>query len=492
MSAPVSQHLIGPDLRTQAPVFVRGEGVELIDGDGRHYLDAASGVGVTCIGYSASEVVDAMREQAGTLPYLHAMRFEAPPAQQLADLVASVLPGDLDQVFFASGGSEANESVIKFVRQYWVERGQPERWKVIGRRPSFHGNTLATLSVGWHAGRRQRHAPLLLPMPHIGTPNSYRGCEYCSPADDRRDPADEHRDPADEHRDLADEHRDLADEHRDLANKDGAAAAAQRCTLACAAELEDAIQQAGPETVAAFIAEPVVAAAGGVLVPPPGYFQAIREICDRHDVLFVADEVFTGFGRLGTWFGMERFGVLPDIMVFAKGITAGYAPLGGFAVRTALVEPFRQGSGRFEHNFTYAAHPVAAAVGIAVIGILQRDRLVERVAAAEPMFAGLLRAQLGELPVVGDVRSIGLLGGVELVADTGTKQPFPASAGIAARATRLALDEGVIVYPCSGGVDGEAGDYLILAPPFVSSDADLEQMVERTGRALRRLSDELA
>lgn len=471
MSAPVSEHLIGPDLRTQAPVFVRGEGVELIDGDGRRYLDAASGVGVTCIGYSASEVVDAMREQAATLPYLHAMRFEAPPAQQLADLVASVLPGDLDQVFFASGGSEANESVIKFVRQYWVERGQPQRWKVIGRRPSFHGNTLATLSVGWHTGRRQRHAPLLLPMPHIGTPNSYRGCEHCR---------------------TAEEHCRTADEHRRTANGDGAAAAAGRCTLACAAELEDAIQQAGPETVAAFIAEPVVAAAGGVLVPPPGYFQAIREICDRYDVLFVADEVFTGFGRLGTWFGMERFGVLPDIMVFAKGITAGYAPLGGFAVRTALVEPFRQGSGRFEHNFTYAAHPVAAAVGIAVIGILQRDRLVERVAAAEPMFASLLRDQLGESPVVGDVRSIGLLGGVELVADTGTKQPFPAPAGIAARATRLALDEGVIVYPCSGGVDGEAGDYLILAPPFVSSEADLEQMVERTGRALRRLSDEVA
>ncbi len=471
MSAPVYEHLIGPDLRTQAPVFVRGEGVELIDSEGRRYLDAASGVGVTCIGYSASEVVDAMREQAGTLPYLHAMRFEARPAQQLADLVASVLPGDLGQVFFASGGSEANESVIKFVRQYWVERGQPERWKVIGRRPSFHGNTLATLSVGWHAGRRQRHAPLLLPMPHIGTPNSYRGCEHCQPAEEHCRPAGQHSHPT---------------------GGNGAAAEAGHCTLACAAELEDAIQQAGPGTVAAFIAEPVVAAAGGVLVPPPGYFQAIREICDRYDVLFVADEVFTGFGRLGTWFGMERFGVLPDIMVFAKGITAGYAPLGGFAVRTALVEPFRQGSGRFEHNFTYAAHPVAAAVGIAVIGILQRDRLVERVAAAEPMFARLLHDQLSDLPVVGDVRSIGLLGGVELVADTGTKQPFPAAAGIAARATRLALDEGVIVYPCSGGVDGEAGDYLILAPPFVSSDDDLEHMVERTGRALRRLGQELA
>jgi adenosylmethionine-8-amino-7-oxononanoate aminotransferase len=460
MSLRVSGHLIGPDLRTQAPVFVRGEGVELIDDQGRRYLDAASGVGVTCLGYSADEVVDAMCEQAGTLPYLHAMRFEAPPAQQLANLVASVLPGDLGQVFFASGGSEANESVIKFVRQYWLERGQPERWKVIGRRPSFHGNTLATLSVGWHAGRRQRHAPLLLPMPHIGTPNSYRGCEFCRAAQ-------------------ADTQADSRDQ-------------AARCTLACAAELEYAIQQAGPETVAAFIAEPVVAAAGGVLVPPPGYFQAIREICDLYQVLFVADEVFTGFGRLGTWSGMERFGVLPDITVFAKGITAGYAPLGGFAVRNALVEPFRQGSGRFEHNFTYAAHPVAAAVGIAVIGILQRDRLVERVAAAEPMFARLLRDQLGELPVVGDVRSMGLLGGVELVADGGTRQPFPASAGIAARATRLALDEGVIVYPCSGGLDGAAGDYLILAPPFVTSDDELEQMVQRTGRALRRLGDELA
>jgi adenosylmethionine-8-amino-7-oxononanoate aminotransferase len=450
MTTYASEHLIGPDLRTRAPVFVRGEGVELVDGEGRRYLDAASGVGVTCLGYSAGEVVDAMREQASTLHYLHALRFEAPSAQQLADVVASVLPGDLDQVFFASGGSEANESVIKFVRQYWLERGQPERWKVIGRRPSFHGNTLATLSVGWHAGRRQRHAPLLLPMPHIAAPNSYRGCEHCRPA------------------------------------------GSGGCTAACAGQLEDAIVEAGPETVAAFIAEPVVAAAGGVLVPPPGYFEAIREICDRHQVLFVADEVFTGFGRLGTWFGMERFGVLPDIMVFAKGITAGYAPLGGFAVRTALVEPFRQGSGRFEHNFTYAAHPIAAAVGIAVISILQRDRLVERVAAAEPLFARLLCDQLRELPTVGDVRSIGLMAGVELIADAATGQPFPASAGVAARATRLALDEGVIVYPCSGGVDGEAGDYLILAPPFVTSDDDLEQMVQRTGRALRRLADELA
>jgi len=450
-----SDHLIGPDLRARAPVFVSGEGVELIDDQGRRYLDAASGVGVTCLGYGAGEVVDAMRIQAEQLPYLHALRFEAPSAQRLADLVADVLPGDLDQVFFASGGSEANESVIKFVRQYWLERGEPERWRVIGRRPSFHGNTLATLSVGWHAGRRQRHAPLLLPMPHIDAPNPYRGCAGCRGAG-------------------------------------GPGQLPGRCTLACAADLETAIREAGPQTVAAFIAEPVVAAAGGALIPPPGYFAAVREICDRYDVLFVADDVFTGFGRLGTWSGMERFGVLPDIVVFAKGITAGYAPLGGFAARGALVEPFRKGSGRFEHNFTYAAHPVAAAVGVAVIGILRRDRLIERVAAAEPLFSRLLREHLGELPVVGDVRSIGLLAGVELVADRGTGQPFPAPAGIAARAARLALEEGVIVYPCSGGVDGERGDYLLLAPPFVTSDEDLERMAERTGRALARLGRELA
>jgi adenosylmethionine-8-amino-7-oxononanoate aminotransferase len=443
----VSGHLIGPDLRAQAPVFVRGEGVELIDAEGRRYLDAASGVGVTCLGYGAGEVVEAMRAQAGQLPYLHALRFEAPPVQRLADVLAGVLPGDLDRVFFASGGSEATESVIKFARQYWLERGQPERWRVIGRRPSFHGNTLAALSVGWHAGRRSRHAPLLLPMPHIEAPNAYRGCGHCRQAGG--------------------------------------------CTLACAGELESAIVEAGPQTVAAFIAEPVVAAASGAMVPPPGYFQAIRAICDRYEVLLIADEVFTGFGRLGTWFGVQRFGVQPDVLVFAKGITAGYAPLGGFAVRAALLEPLRQGSGRFEHNFTFAGHPVAAAAGLAVVEILQRDRLVERAAAAGPRFFGLLRDHLGALPVVGDIRGMGLLAGVELVAGRRGREPFAPAAGAAARATRLALAEGVIVYPCTGGVDGEAGDYLLLAPPFVTSDEELEQMTARLGRALRRLGREL-
>lgn len=446
-AVPVPKHLIGPDLRADVPVFVRGEGVELIDGEGRRYLDAVSGVGVACLGYGVTEVVEAMRAQAEQLPYLHALRFEASPARDLADLVAEVTPGDLDQVFFASGGSEANESVMKFVRQYWLERGEPERWRIIGRWPSFHGNTLATLSIGWHAARRKRHGPLLLPMPHIETPNGYRGCGHCRPAGG--------------------------------------------CTLACASELERRILEVGRQTVAAFIAEPVVAAAAGALVPPQGYFPAVREICDRHGILLIADEVFTGFGRLGTWFGMHRFGVLPDILVFAKGIAAGYAPLGGFAVRSALLEPLRQGSGHFEHNFTFAGHPVAAAVGIAVIKILRRDRLVERVAELESRFFGCLHHHLSELPIVGDIRGMGFLAGVELVADRPTKQPFPASAGMAARATAYALQENLIVYPCSGGIDGETGDYLLLAPPFVTGEEDLERMAERLGRALARLSRDM-
>ena len=442
-------HLIKPDLCAKAPVFVRGEGVELIDDEGRRYLDAASGVGVTCLGYGVTEVIEAMSVQAEQLCYLHALRFEAPPTRELSNLVSELTPGDLDHVFFVSGGSEANESAFKFARQYWLERGQPERWRIIGRWPSFHGNTLATLSAGWHVARRKRNAPLLLGFPHIETPNCYRGCGHCREA-------------------------------------------GGECTLACARELERTLIEVGPETVAAFIAEPVVGAAAGGLVPPPDYFRAVREICDRYEVLLIADEVITGFGRLGTWFGIEHFQVQPDILVFAKGIAAGYAPLGGFAARSSLIGTFLAGSGRFEHNFTYAGHPVAVAVGAAVVKILKRDRLVERVASLEQHFFDAIRGNLGDLGIVGDIRGRGFLAGIELVADRANKAPFPAAAGISARAASYCLEEGVVVYPCAGGVDGESGDYLLLMPPFVTSTDDLALMAERTGRAIARLSRELS
>ncbi len=439
--------LLRADLSRPPTTFVRGEGVELVDQEGRRYLDAAAGVGVACLGYGVTEVADAMRAQAQQLPYVHALRFESLPVRELAGLVSGVTPGDLDRVFFVSGGSEANESAFKFARQYWLERGEPERWRVIGRWPSFHGNSLATLAAGWHAIRRKRHAPLLLPFPHVEAPNRYRGCGHC--------------------------------------------ARAGSCTLRCAEELERRILEVGPESVAAFIVEPVVGAAAGALTPPDGYFQMIRDICDRYGVLLVADEVFTGFGRLGRWFGVERFDVQPDVLVFAKGVSGGYAPLGGFAVRAGLLEPFARGSGRFEHNFTYAGHPVAAAAGAAVLKILIRERLVERVAAHEEPFFDALRAILCDVRLVGDVRGCGLLAGVELVSDRVTKRPFPARAGVAVTAASYAMDEGVIVYACSGGVDGEDGDYLLLMPPFVSTTEELTEMVTRLGRALERLSADL-
>jgi adenosylmethionine-8-amino-7-oxononanoate aminotransferase len=437
-------HLLRADINVRLPRLTTGEGVELIDDQGRSYLDAASGVGVTCLGYGVDEIVQAMVDQAREVQYVHAMRFETPVVRELADLITGIAPGDLDHVFFVSGGSEANESALKFARQYWLERGQPTKWRVVGRWPSFHGNTIATLSEGWHAARRKRHAPLLLNFPHIEAPNSYRGCSHCR------------------------------------ANQG-------QCTLACADELERTIIREGADTIAAFIAEPVIGAAAGATLPRADYFARIREICDAYDILFVADEVITGFGRLGRWFGIERFGVLPDVIVFANGVSAGYAPLGGMIVRTKLVDAFKSGSGRFEHNFTMAGHPTACAAGVATVTILKRDKLVERVAAHEQFFLQSLHEQLDHLPIVGDVRGLGFLAGVELVADKASKRPFAPGQGMSGRATRAAMDEGVIVYPCQGGVDGDAGDYLLLMPPFTSSRAELVEMATRLGRGLAKL-----
>ena len=440
-------HLIRPALAAKAPVFVRGEGVELIDDVGRRYLDAASGVGVTCLGYGVAEVVEAMRAQAEQLCYLHVLRFEAPPTRELSDLVAAVTPCDLDHVFFVSGGSEANESAFKFALAVLARARRAgtlaDRGPVAELPRQHAGNAFRRMA------RRPPEAKCTAPawVPTIETPNCYRGCGHC----------------------------------RTMGG----------CTLACARELERTLIEVGPQTVAAFIAEPVVGAAAGALVPPPDYFPAIREICDRYGILFIADEVITGFGRLGTWFGVQHFDVQPDILVFAKGIAAGYAPLGGFAARSSLIGSFLEGSGRFEHNFTYAGHPIAVAVGAAVVKILQRDRLVERVARLERHFFEALRSHLGGLAIVGDIRGMGFLAGLELVADRHSKLPFPPQAEISARAASYCLEEGVIVYPCAGGVDGELGDYLLIMPPFVTSEDELDQMAERTGRALARLGREL-
>lgn len=424
----------------ERPNIVEAEGVELIDDQGRRYLDAASGVGVTALGYTNPEIVEAMAEQAARLPYAHALRFATQPAEELAAVIAAMLPGDLDAVFFTSGGSEATESAIKLARQLGVAMGHEAKWKVIGRVPSYHGNTIASLAAGWHAGRRTLYAPLLPPFPHVPAPNLYRGCELCR-------------------------------------EQTG-------CTLACAEELEHVIQQEGPETIAAFIAEPVVGAAGGALIPPSGYFAAVRAICRQYDVLLIADEVLTGFGRLGRTFGIEHFDVVPDILTFGKAVAAGYAPLAGLSLRRPLADTLGR-RGPFVHHFTMSAHPVACAAGLTAQRIMQERQLVERGTALEKPFLSALARHAADAPLVGNIRGIGLLAGIELVRDRETKEPFPASAGMAGRAARLALDNGVVVYPGSGGVDGgEEGDYLLVMPPLVSTEEELEAMASRLGRAL--------
>jgi adenosylmethionine-8-amino-7-oxononanoate aminotransferase len=437
--------LLRPDVAGPPTCFVSGEGVELVTDTGHRVIDAISGVGVTCLGYTVPSVVERMSRQAETLPYAHAMRFETPPLRELAERVAALAPPNVNHAFFVSGGSEAVESAIKLVRQYWLERDRPSRWRIIGRWPAFHGNTLAALSAGWHRARRMHHQPLLLDFPHIEAPNSYRGCGHCR-------------------------------------NAGG-------CNLRCAHELERVLIRENAATVAAFIAEPIVGAAGGAIVPHPEYFPLVRDICDRYEILLVADEVITGFARTGAWFALEHWDVEPDVIVFAKGVSAGFAPLGGLGVRDDVVSALRDGSGRFEHNFTMAGHAVACAAGCAVLEELERLDAPARVRALEPTFFASLAALAG-FSIVGDIRGKGLLAGVEFVADKETKRPFDASLRVAETVARYALEEGVLVYPCSGGSDG-IGDHLLVMPAFVTPPELFGEAAARLARAVERVEAEL-
>ena len=429
-------------LKDEQPTFVRGDGIEIVTADGTRLLDSASGVGVSCLGYDVPSIANAMAEQARTLQFVHGMRFRSPVTDELGQRVKAIAPANLEYFFFVSGGSEATESAIKLARQYWLERGRRDKWRVIGRWPGFHGNSLAALAAGWHAERRARVSPLLLEFSHVEAPNTYQGCGHCR-------------------------------------------LRGTGCDLRCADELERTIIREGPDSVAAFIAEPVVGAAGGAHVPSPEYFLRIREICDRYDVLFIADEVITGFGRTGRWFGVEHFGVEPDVMIFAKGISAGFAPLGGVGVTEEIREAFRSGSGRFEHNFTMAGHPVACAAGVAAVDalvamdapVLVAERSADFFSAMEP---------LKEHAMVGDVRGLGLLAGIELVADRETKSPFPREAEVGARLSQLCMEEGLIVYPAGGVLDG-VGDYLLMMPAFVTTIEQYEEIGRRLNAAVCRL-----
>jgi adenosylmethionine-8-amino-7-oxononanoate aminotransferase len=435
-------HVFGRHCRATPPVAVGGEGAYLFDAAGRRYLDGSGGAAVSCLGHGDPEVTAAIKAQLDRLAFAHTGFFTSEPAEALADLLVAHAPGALDRVYSVSGGSEATEAAIKLARQYFLEIGQSGRRHLIARRQSYHGNTLGALAAGGNAWRRAQFAPLLIEVSHIAPCYEYR---------DRN-----------------------ADESPE--------AYGQRV----AGELEAEILRLGPETVMAFMAEPVVGATMGAVPAVPGYFRRVREICDRHGVLLILDEVMCGMGRTGSLFACEQEGVAPDILAVAKGLGAGYQPIGAMLCTGAVYEAIARGSGFFQHGHTYIGHPVATAAGLAVVRAILDRGLVPRVRSLGETLDRALRGAFGQHPHVGDIRGRGLFRGLELVEDRATKAPFDPGRGLAGRVKAAAFDEGLICYPMGGTIDGRRGDHVLLAPPFIFTEAQVEELTGKLGRAIDR------
>ena len=427
------------------PVLDRADGIRVWDREGNEYLDAIAGIAVANIGYGRQEVVDAIAEQAARLPYAVGNIFASNPAIELAAAIARFTPGDLDHVIFTSGGSEAVEVSLKMARQYHVLRGEPDRTVFVSRWNNYHGATLGGLTVGGSKLRRRIYEPLLLQTPHVRTPYCYR-CPW-------------------------------PEAHPD-------------CGEAAAAEVEAAIVEAGPGRVAAVIGEPIIASVGGAIPPQPDYWPRVREICDRHGVLLILDEVVTGFGRTGKRFAADHWGVVPDLLVMGKGVSGGYAPLGAVAARSHVREAFEANRTAFEHIFTFGGHPVSTAAGLAVLQIWEREGLTERAAALEGAFAAALD-RLREHPFVGDIRVTGLMGALEFVADRETKEPFEPSVKIGAKVREAGLRNGIVTYPGSGMADGARGDIISLYPPLIVTESDIAEIAERLEATLTEVERDL-
>ncbi|MDM8165951.1 aspartate aminotransferase family protein [Roseovarius sp.] len=433
-------HVFPRHTRLNPPVAVGGDGCYLIDAAGKRYLDASGGAAVSCLGHNDAEIIAAVKAQLDSIAFAHTGFFTSEPAEALADLLIANAPGDLDRVYYVSGGSEATEAAIKLARQYWVEKGEPQRSRLISRKQSYHGNTIGALSAGGNEWRRAQFGPLLLDVTHI-------------------DPCYEYR---------------LRHDGESLE------AYGQRAAQA----LEDELLRVGPENVMAFMAEPVVGATAGTLVPAPGYFKRIREICDQYDILLILDEVMCGMGRTGTLFACEQDGVAPDITCIAKGLGAGYQPIGAMLCSAKIYKTIEDGTGFFQHGHTYNGHPTAAAAGLAVVSAILDRGLLPRVRAQGEKLADRLADRFGQHPHIGDLRGRGLFYGIEIVANRDTKEPFDPSLGISAKIKKAAFAEGLVCYPMSGTIDGKHGDHVMLAPPFIISDAQLDELTDKLAIAI--------
>ncbi|MDC0658588.1 aspartate aminotransferase family protein [Leisingera sp. SS27] len=433
-------HVFPRHTKADLPTAVAGDGCYLIDAEGKRYFDGSGGAAVSCLGHSDADVIQAVQDQVGKLAFAHTGFLTSEPAEELADLLVANAPGDIDRVYFVSGGSEATEAAIKLARQYHLERGEPQRRHLIARKQSYHGNTLGALAAGGNEWRRTQFAPLLIEISHISPCYEYVGKA---------------------------EGESSYDYGQRVAN-----------------ELEEEILRLGPDTVMAFMAEPVVGATSGAVPAVEGYFKRIREICDQYGVLLILDEVMCGMGRTGYLFACEADGVAPDILCIAKGLGAGYQPIGAILCTRQTYKAIECGSGFFQHGHTYIGHPVATAAGLAVVRAMLERGLVPRCAEMGEKLQAALEERLGQHPNIGDIRGRGLFRGVELVADRETKAPFDPALGLAGKIKKAAFQAGLICYPMSGTRDGRNGDHILLAPPFIITDEQIAEVVDKLETAI--------
>jgi adenosylmethionine-8-amino-7-oxononanoate aminotransferase len=433
-------HVFHRQLNTTLPRAVSVSGITIVDADGKCYLDASGGAAVSCLGHAHPDVLAAMHRQIDRVAYAHTSFFTTDVAEELAAELVEHAPAGISHAYFVSGGSEAVEAALKMARQYFVEIGQPQRRHFIARRQSYHGNTLGALAVGGNQWRRAQFAPLLMEVTHVSPCYEYRD----------RQPGE----------------------------------TPEQYGARLVQELAGAIETLGADSVIAFVAETVVGATAGALTPVPGYLRGVRELCDRHGILLILDEVMCGMGRTGTLHACEQEHVVPDLMTIAKGLGGGYQPIGAVLAQGRIVDTFARGSGLFQHGHTYIGHPVACAAALAVQRVIRRDQLLAAVRRQGAALTSRLQAAFGEHPNVGDIRGRGLFQAIELVRDRGDKTPFDAGLKLHARIKRHAMQRGLMVYPMGGTIDGQRGDHVLLAPPFIVADSELDAIVERLAGAV--------
>lgn len=425
------------DLKMNYPIITHGEGVYLYDQTGKKYIDGSSGAVAANLGHSNKKIAQAMFEQANKIGFVHTLRFETKVLHDLANKIVEMAPNTLNKVYFTSGGSEANESAIKLARQYHRDKGDKDKHIVIGRWQSYHGNTLGSLSVGGDVKRRKPYTANLIKTEHINSPYCFR-CPF---------------------------------------NKSKNECAMEE-NYSCVTELERKIIELGAENVSAVIMEPIVGSQQGAVVPPINYFKKVREICDKYDVILIIDEVMTGFGRTGSNFAIEQFGIEPDILTFGKGVSAGYAPLAGMIVSDKIIEGILTNSdGKFIHGYTYSGHPVSVAAGLAALEIYEEENILQNCQNISKYLVEQLKQLKAHTNIISDIRGRGLLIGLELVKDNENNHVFDPKVQASNRINSIAMELGAIFYPGSGGIDGLHGEHLIISPPLNVNKKEIDELV---------------